>query len=177
MPIDDLYETEPDDLDEAMEDLRHVLVQAEDKLLSVFRYPASLPLYNYETRGGTVKQRTFMHNGRVTKTPVAHVSFDGECLKLERYWYRVEEQKKGKYTGKSTYWHPDDPKVDDVLALEIEDSFWMCEVVRLLPEMIDRLIEDAKVDPEEILAVTGRLNAWLRTMHDEMALGRKTDAS
>lgn len=175
MPIEELYETEPDDLDRAMEDLRHVLVRAEDKLATAFVYPASLALYNYETRGGTIKQRTYTHNGRVTKTPVAHVSFDGESLKLERFWYQVDEQKKGKYTGKVMMWHPDKPKVDDVLALEVEDSFWACEVVRLLPEMHERLIEDAKVDPEEIRATTQRLNAWLRTIHDETTFGKKTD--
>ena len=158
MPISELYEPEPDDLYEAWEDLRHVLVQMEDILASAFVYPASLALYDYEARHGTeIRQRRSTQGHKV---PVAYVSFDGESLKLERYWYRNEVGK----TGKAKYWNPDEPKVDDVLGLEVDDSFWACEVVRLMPELHERLIEDAKVDPEEIRATTDRVHAWLRTI-------------
>jgi len=170
MPIAELYETGPDDLGEAMADLRHLIVEMEDKLATVFKYPASLPLYDYEAHNGTIKQRTFPHNGRVGKTPVAQVSFDGESLKLERHWYPLDEigkKKSGGYTGKITMWHPDEPKVDDVLALGIEDSFWVCEVARLMPEMHERLIADGKIAPEELQEAAQNARAFLETLKED----------
>lgn len=179
MAIADLYKL---DLHEGLESLREILVRAEDKLAEVFACPASLPLYDYEhPRTGEIRQRIEIREAadggrrRRHRQSVAYVNFDGVSLTLERYWYPKDElTKKEKHSGKRTFWHPDDPKFDDVLALEVEDSFWMCEVVRLLPAMNDRLVEDAKVDPEEIRATTDRLNAWLVTMKANQAF-RKTD--
>lgn len=156
-----MLEEYDDEIFTAMGRMRDILVEAEDALLKVWRYPASLALYDYECRTGEIRQRRSSNNR--LKVPVAFLHFDEAGLKLERYWYRRERPSKGKAT-RSTYWNPDEPRTDDVLDLTFDDTFWLGEVVKQLPEMHKRLIEDAKIDPNDLREAAQRLRAFLTTL-------------
>jgi hypothetical protein len=149
-----------DDLEAARSRLRAQLAEVESVFTGNSYHPASIPMY--EMRGYTRR------DNRRYRVPVAYLHFDGSRLSLTEeprpfkagptHCSRckgvcstcLERQRK----ARKAHDRRQALRAQPVMLLDIEEMDTISSIISVLPEMEDRLLEDASVDPEELLAAT-----------------------